>query len=113
MADCSSDEGEECPLCVEPLVLDDLQFFPCSCGYQICRFCWHRIRTEENGLCPACRQPYQDKPAEFNPVSQDEYLKSARKSRKLDRKSLNRENSCSPFVLCKRTLCMLLAFHPG
>eukprot|EP00730_Choanoeca_flexa_P007753 TRINITY_DN12386_c0_g2_i4.p1 TRINITY_DN12386_c0_g2~~TRINITY_DN12386_c0_g2_i4.p1 ORF type:complete len:1089 (+),score=194.73 TRINITY_DN12386_c0_g2_i4:47-3313(+) len=75
MADCSSDEGEECPLCVEPLVLDDLQFFPCSCGYQICRFCWHRIRTEENGLCPACRQPYQDKPAEFNPVSQDEYLK--------------------------------------
>ena len=24
--------------------------------FQICRFCWHRIRTDENGLCPACRK---------------------------------------------------------
>jgi len=26
------------------------------CWIQICRFCWHRIRTNENGLCPACRK---------------------------------------------------------
>ena len=25
-------------------------------AFQICRFCWHRIRTDENGLCPACRK---------------------------------------------------------
>ena len=37
---------------------------PPSCPYlppsppsvQICRFCWHRIRTDESGLCPACRK---------------------------------------------------------
>ena len=46
----------ECPLCLEPLETDDANFFPCTCGYQICRFCWHRIRTDENGLCPACRK---------------------------------------------------------
>lgn len=46
----------ECPLCMEPLEIDDINFFPCTCGYQICRFCWHRIRTDENGLCPACRK---------------------------------------------------------
>ena len=25
---------------------------------QICRFCWNKLRTEGNGLCPACRQVY-------------------------------------------------------
>lgn len=49
----------ECPLCMEPLEIDDVNFFPCTCGYQICRFCWHRIRTDENGLCPACRKVQQ------------------------------------------------------
>ena len=24
--------------------------------HQICRFCWNKLRTEGNGLCPACRQ---------------------------------------------------------
>lgn len=50
------DDLMECPLCLEPLEIDDVNFFPCTCGYQICRFCWHRIRTDENGLCPACRK---------------------------------------------------------
>lgn len=50
------DDSMECPLCMEPLEIDDVNFFPCTCGYQICRFCWHRIRTDENGLCPACRK---------------------------------------------------------
>ncbi|ELT87458.1 hypothetical protein CAPTEDRAFT_223184 [Capitella teleta] len=50
------EDQTECPLCMEPLEMDDINFFPCTCGYQICRFCWHRIRTDENGLCPACRK---------------------------------------------------------
>ncbi|KAK1888261.1 CCR4-NOT transcription complex subunit 4 [Dissostichus eleginoides] len=57
------DDPMECPLCMEPLEIDDVNFFPCTCGYQICRFCWHRIRTDENGLCPACRKPYPEDPA--------------------------------------------------
>eukprot|EP00056_Hartaetosiga_gracilis_P003578 m.64971 g.64971 ORF g.64971 m.64971 type:complete len:546 (+) comp11507_c0_seq1:105-1742(+) len=84
----SDDEGNECPLCMEPFEADDKQFYPCHCGYQICRFCWHRIRSEENGLCPACRQPYSDKPAEYNPVSQTEIqkMKEDKRQKRLERK---------------------------
>ncbi|KAK6749910.1 hypothetical protein RB195_002119 [Necator americanus] len=68
---CSSDEqsDKECPLCMEQLEIDDLDFYPCKCEYQICRFCWHRLLTDENGLCPACRQPYPEDPVTFKPLS--------------------------------------------
>ncbi len=39
---------------------------------QICRFCWHRIRTDENELCPACRKAYSENPAEFKPLSEEQ-----------------------------------------
>lgn len=68
----SGDELPECPLCMEPLEVDDLSFFPCTCGYQICRFCWHRIRTDENELCPACRKAYPENPADFKPLTQEQ-----------------------------------------
>ncbi|GMR47932.1 hypothetical protein PMAYCL1PPCAC_18127, partial [Pristionchus mayeri] len=68
---CSSDDqsDKECPLCMEQLEIDDWNFYPCKCEYQICRFCWHRLRTDENGLCPACRQPYPEEPLNFKPLS--------------------------------------------
>ena len=25
----------QCPLCMEPLEIDDINFFPCTCGYQV------------------------------------------------------------------------------
>lgn len=31
----SGEEQVECPLCMEPLEVDDLNFFPCTCGYQV------------------------------------------------------------------------------
>ncbi|KAK2725200.1 CCR4-NOT transcription complex subunit 4-like isoform X1 [Artemia franciscana] len=71
----SSEEAIECPLCLEPFEMDDLSFYPCTCGYQICRFCWHRIRTDENGLCPACRKPYAENPADFKPLTSQELAK--------------------------------------
>lgn len=61
--------------------LDDMGFLPCPCGYRICRFCWHRLKTYEDnieagfedqdgsassGRCPACRQVYSDVPAGFD-----------------------------------------------
>lgn len=67
---------------MEPLEPDDFNFFPCTCGYQICRFCWHRIRTDENGLCPACRKQYPEDPAEFKPLTDDE-VQNIKKERKL------------------------------
>uniref|UniRef100_A0A1I7XD35 RING-type domain-containing protein n=1 Tax=Heterorhabditis bacteriophora TaxID=37862 RepID=A0A1I7XD35_HETBA len=68
---CSSDDqsDKECPLCMEQLEIDDVDFYPCKCEYQICRFCWHRLLTDENGLCPACRQPYPEDPVNFKPLS--------------------------------------------
>lgn len=73
----SGEDAVECPLCMEPLEVDDLNFFPCTCGYQICRFCWHRIRTDENGLCPACRKAYSENPADFKPLSMEEIARLA------------------------------------
>ncbi|XP_017781339.1 PREDICTED: uncharacterized protein LOC108566127 [Nicrophorus vespilloides] len=84
----SGEEQVECPLCMEPLEVDDLHFYPCTCGYQICRFCWHRIRTDENGLCPACRKAYSEKP-EFIPLSKEQVaqLKADKRQRDQQRKA--------------------------
>ncbi|EED94268.1 predicted protein, partial [Thalassiosira pseudonana CCMP1335] len=57
-----------CPLCCEELDLSDKQFYPCKCGYQVCMWCWHRIKESESGLCPACRTPYGDDPHEFSAI---------------------------------------------
>lgn len=36
MNNSSGDEEQvECPLCMEPLEVDDLNFYPCTCGYQV------------------------------------------------------------------------------
>ncbi|KAK3585448.1 hypothetical protein CHS0354_020169 [Potamilus streckersoni] len=89
-----SEEQIECPLCMEPLEIDDINFFPCTCGYQICRFCWHRIRTDENGLCPACRKQYPEDPAEFKPLTEEELqrIKKERRQKDLQRKQKAAEN---------------------
>ncbi|PSN36341.1 hypothetical protein C0J52_16158 [Blattella germanica] len=94
MLNQSGEEPVECPLCLEPLEVDDLTFFPCTCGYQICRFCWHRIRTDENGLCPACRKAYPENPADFRPLSREEVarLKAQKKQKDQKRKQKVMEN---------------------
>ncbi|CAH1997108.1 unnamed protein product [Acanthoscelides obtectus] len=50
----------------------------------ICRFCWHRIRTDENGLCPACRKAYSENPADFIPLSQEQVAKLKAEKRQRD-----------------------------
>jgi CCR4-NOT transcription complex subunit 4 len=64
-----------CPLCCEELDISDRNFYPCKCGYQVCMWCWHRIRESESGLCPACRTPYGDDPHEFSAVDVEEVLR--------------------------------------
>ncbi|RWS11461.1 CCR4-NOT transcription complex subunit 4-like isoform X5 [Dinothrombium tinctorium] len=85
----------ECPLCMESLDLDDLGFYPCSCGYQICRFCWHRLSNLEDnpefgkgsrGLCPACRKEYEDSPFSFNPGITIEAMSEQNKNKKKKKK---------------------------
>ncbi|XP_072046345.1 LOW QUALITY PROTEIN: CCR4-NOT transcription complex subunit 4-like [Amphiura filiformis] len=89
-----NEDPVECPLCMEPLEMDDINFYPCTCGYQICRFCWHRIRTDENGLCPACRKAYQECPADFKPLSEEELqrIKNEKKQKDQQRKQKISEN---------------------
>ncbi|KAG9883270.1 hypothetical protein KCV05_g20261, partial [Aureobasidium melanogenum] len=67
------DEEETCPLCVEEFDLSDRGFRPCVCGYQICQFCYHNVRNNMNGLCPACRRPYDDANIEFRKPGPEEY----------------------------------------
>uniref|UniRef100_A0AAY4C0E5 CCR4-NOT transcription complex subunit 4 n=1 Tax=Denticeps clupeoides TaxID=299321 RepID=A0AAY4C0E5_9TELE len=90
----TKDDPMECPLCMEPLEIDDVNFFPCTCGYQICRFCWHRIRTDENGLCPACRKPYPEDPAVYKPLSQEEIqrIKNEKKQKQNEKRHKVTEN---------------------
>ncbi|TKA80267.1 hypothetical protein B0A55_03046 [Friedmanniomyces simplex] len=66
------EEEETCPLCVEEFDLDDKNFKPCPCGYQICHFCWNNIKNQMNRLCPACRRPYEDKNVQFQAITPEE-----------------------------------------
>ena len=54
------DERPTCPLCIEELDATDRYFFPCPCGYQVCLYCVRNILDNINGLCPACRHPYDE-----------------------------------------------------
>ncbi|KAK4696968.1 CCR4-NOT transcription complex subunit 4, partial [Lecanoromycetidae sp. Uapishka_2] len=66
------DDDDSCPLCVEELDLSDKNFRPCPCGYQVCQFCYNNIKNQMNGLCPACRRPYDDESIEWKIVSPEE-----------------------------------------
>ncbi|KAG8532875.1 uncharacterized protein KY384_002753 [Bacidia gigantensis] len=68
----TDDADESCPLCVEEFDLSDKNFKPCPCGYQVCQFCYNNIKNNMNGLCPACRRPYDDQSIEWKVVSQEE-----------------------------------------
>ncbi|CDS42568.1 CCR4 NOT transcription complex subunit 4 [Echinococcus multilocularis] len=84
-----SSEGSDCPLCLEPMDSDDVSFFPCPCLYQVCRFCWAKIINEENGLCPACRQPY-DPDAPAVKIPQTSTMETKRKPIKRKKEALSK-----------------------
>ncbi|CAL1703477.1 unnamed protein product [Somion occarium] len=92
----SDDEAEdaECPLCLEEMDISDLNFKPCPCGYQICRFCWHHIKENLNGRCPACRREYTDETVQFKPINKEDHkrLTQQKKQRERERKELEALN---------------------
>lgn len=59
------DDSDCCPLCMEDMDVTDKNFRPCKCGYQICLFCYNKIKDNHNGACPACRTPYDEANAVF------------------------------------------------
>ncbi|KAI0477683.1 RNA recognition domain-containing protein [Xylariaceae sp. FL0804] len=66
------DEEDTCPLCIEEFDLSDRNFRPCPCGYQICQFCYNNLKNNLNGLCPACRRPYDEKDIQWKVVTHEE-----------------------------------------
>ncbi|KAL8728091.1 MAG: hypothetical protein Q9166_005616 [cf. Caloplaca sp. 2 TL-2023] len=66
------DSDDSCPLCVEEFDLSDKNFRPCPCGYQVCQFCYNNIKNNMNGLCPACRRPYDEKNIQWKIISPEE-----------------------------------------
>ncbi|RDL36508.1 RING protein [Venustampulla echinocandica] len=66
------EDDDSCPLCVEEFDLSDKNFRPCPCGYQVCQFCFNNIKNNMNGLCPACRRPYDEKTIEWKVVTPEE-----------------------------------------
>ena len=46
----SDDEDEEvCPLCAENFDVTDKAFFPCPCEYQICLWCFDKLKGAADG----------------------------------------------------------------
>lgn len=54
------EEPRTCPLCIENLDETELDFYPCRCGYQVCLFCYDRLKKEYGAQCPKCRTEYGD-----------------------------------------------------
>ncbi|KAK3820495.1 MAG: RING/Ubox like zinc-binding domain-containing protein [Linnemannia gamsii] len=90
----SDEEDFDCPLCMEELDISDRNFRPCPCGYQICRFCWHHIKEDLNGRCPACRRVYSEETIEFTPISADELalIKNEKKAKEREKKEIEAMN---------------------
>lgn len=95
-----------CPLCCEELDISDREFYPCKCGYQVCMWCWHRIRESESGLCPACRTPYGEDPHQFSAVDVEDVLKANKEKEekaKRERQKLSEDESTAMEVPKDRT----------
>ncbi|ORE21605.1 hypothetical protein BCV71DRAFT_241504 [Rhizopus microsporus] len=113
----NSDEEElECPLCMEELDIADRNFRPCPCGYKICRFCWHHIRENLNGRCPACRREYSEQIAEFEPISADEIQRIRREKKEKERQQkdmevANRRHLANMRVV-QKNLVYIIGLHP-
>ncbi|KAI9844632.1 MAG: transcriptional repressor general negative regulator of transcription subunit 4 [Sclerophora amabilis] len=62
---------------------------------QVCQFCFNNIRSNMNGLCPACRRPYDEKTIEWKVVSPEEFKadlqKQARKKAELRQKEAQKK----------------------
>ncbi|OAD07252.1 CCCH-type zinc finger transcription factor, partial [Mucor lusitanicus CBS 277.49] len=116
MYSSSEEEEYDCPLCMEELDIADRNFRPCPCGYQICRFCWHHIRENLNGRCPACRREYSDQNAEFEPISADEIARIKREKKEKERQQrdmdlANRRHLANMRVV-QKNLVYIIGLHP-
>ena len=66
---------------MEDMDVTDRNFRPCKCGYQICLFCYRHIKDDLNGLCPACRTPYDEANVSFVTPDPAEMARMAREKK--------------------------------
>ncbi|KAI2615563.1 hypothetical protein GGS26DRAFT_482791 [Hypomontagnella submonticulosa] len=85
------DEEDTCPLCIEEFDLSDRNFRPCPCGYQICQFCYNNLKNNLNGLCPACRRPYDEKDIKWKVVTHEEEAEFRANIQKNQKKRLSEQ----------------------
>ncbi|KAF8515867.1 hypothetical protein JB92DRAFT_3114583 [Gautieria morchelliformis] len=79
------DEDAECPLCLEEMDVAEIGFKPCPCGYQICMFCYHHIKSNLNGRCPACRREYLEENVEFTAVAKEDVKRQTQQKKRKER----------------------------
>ncbi|CAH0482713.1 unnamed protein product [Peronospora belbahrii] len=101
MAENHEEMENTCPLCMEELDLTDQTFNACPCGYQVCLWCWHQIKNEYNGLCPACRQPYAELSKQKNSLDREEVVRRA-KQRKQKEKNDRRSGAQAKYTTGNR-----------
>ncbi|OQR92854.1 hypothetical protein THRCLA_08596, partial [Thraustotheca clavata] len=119
----AEEEADCCPLCMEELDLTDKTFNACTCGYQVCLWCWHQIKNEYNGLCPACRAPYSEVAKQKGAIDREEVIRRTkqREQKKRDQKKsstapkvqpVNRRNLANVRVMQRNLVYVIgLPYH--
>ncbi|ESU39757.1 Transcriptional repressor [Giardia duodenalis] len=71
MSEEPSDDLNTCPLCCNKMTgQDELLFFPCTCNYQVCAFCFDKVK---GGQCPHCRTVYD--PKVYRRLTPEEFMR--------------------------------------
>lgn len=64
-------DDDTCPICVGEMDATDKSFKPCKCGFQLCGFCYRKIKDTMDNKCPSCRSEYKEEDIRFE---QKEYV---------------------------------------
>ncbi|KAJ1733043.1 transcriptional repressor general negative regulator of transcription subunit 4 [Coemansia biformis] len=101
---------------MEELDIDDRGFFPCGCGYQICRFCHNRLLSEEfGGRCPACRRLYSEQTPRWKLISPEQVakIKSEKKAKEREKREIesNSRRHLANVRVVQKNLVYILRSH--
>lgn len=70
---------------------------------QVCQFCFNNIKNNMNGLCPACRRPYDEKTIQWKVVTSEECVLLLSQTGRHADDSLGLPSSASTYKRTKRS----------
>ncbi|KFM75389.1 CCR4-NOT transcription complex subunit 4, partial [Stegodyphus mimosarum] len=108
----SGGEEKKCPKCSEVLDVEELNFFPCECHYQLCLFCWNELKSGDR-RCPNCHKVYPDNPVNFKPMTQEQILKIRNWKKKKDLEKRQKIDEIKKNLADRRVLQKNLVFIVG